>query len=280
MTKGKRIADEVIQAIADHWAKGPNKSAGTVRAEYKRGQGGREVPSLRKFQQIIAEAKEGAADRVYSLVEWVPWQDESESPDDAAHLLKLDAISMAATGRHLYQHEARWGRRLRTALDGLTPWQQYTITSLYAGREVAAHYLGHPRAATGDLDGILAYRPWLPENEDAYNGAIIGGAVHHPAWLSPHDTQEHVEALKQVQSEEIDSWEYGRRTSYWKIAKRMFDQLPRRAQHIDRTNEKSFVAWTLDGVLDFWAGEEPHASQATESEGDQDERLDQTSEQE
>jgi hypothetical protein len=261
---------DVIHMIKTLWAQDPSRTAVAVWKDF-----GTHLISKRKVQLIVAEAKKDASGKEFDVVEWQPWRNETESSDDVGHLLRLDAVSMVARGRHLAQHEAKWGRRLRMLMDGLNPWQQYTITLSYGTRQIAAHYLGQKQTYTSDLDGILAYRPWLPQNEQAYNDAVNGGAVPRPASYGPGDRQDMLDAREEMGSPEFDFSAYLSRTSYWKVAKRMFT-FPRKAAYFDRNDEGSFTAMMLDGVLDFWAEEQPFSPLNRDNpfEGEHDEGLD------
>ena len=285
MTRGQSIDPTVVEAIKNLWAQDTSRSAAKVRELYRQRVGYREVPSLRKYQLIIAEARKKSPHPGYPLVEWLPWRNEIESREDAAYLLKLDAISMALSGHHLYQHEAKWGRRLRIALEGLNMWTQYNLVWQYALREVAAYNLRATRAYTADLDGILAYKPWIRENRQAYEDAIAGGVVEFPLAFDPEEVQEHHDTWTGIFEREAPMTPetlatYRELTPYWKGAQRMLEPRPRRSTHVDRDKER-FKGWRLDSVLDFWAGEQLRSGEEdrTESGGVHDEGKHQTSEQ-
>ena len=263
-----RIREDIVDAIKAIWAEDTTQYASEVWEKIKAINGGRTPApaSLRKVQQIVADARATFPGRVYPLVEWLPWRNEAESHVYAAHLLRLDAISMATSGRHLYQHEAKWGRRTRTAVQDLSPWLQYVIALAYASREVAAYSLGERRPYTADLDGILAYRPWISGNEDAYQHAILGTAVPVPLAFGREEAQRFLDAMKNVGGEEDHrdvAW-YLEQTSYWNVARKMFAQIPRKAVHVDRAKQP-FIGHMLDSVLDAWAGEKPEIFQDDEA---------------
>ncbi len=169
-----KIAYQVVEEIQQLWAADPDLSARRVHRIF--GQRSGVNISERKVQQIIAELKGKQTRREFYSVEWTPWQDETETPADTAHLLALDAISLAMSGRHLFLHEAKWGRRLGVALDGLSKLMQLVFVRDYGLRESAAYEIG-TSTYTADLDSLVAYRPWLPENYEVYHFAVITGSI-------------------------------------------------------------------------------------------------------
>ena len=254
-----KTPEDVVAAIELLWAENPKQSALKVWGKYHAytGSPSPAVVSGRRVQQIIAAAKKRkSTGRVYPLVEWRPWRNETESRDDASYLLRLDAISMATFGRHLYQHEAKWARRLRTAIESLSPWLQYVIAGVYAGREVAAYFLEEQRPYTADLDGILAYMPWETENKWAYQWAVVGGAVPYPLVFGPEDAKKMVDATYALMKNEGESDSLREKTRYWNFAQRMVESLPRRPHHLDK-EKFPFREWSLQAVLNYWSGEWP-----------------------
>ena len=171
-----RIPDNVGNTIELIWAADPNHSAIDVFNEFHRYHREQKI-SIRKVQQIVTELKKNYRPRNYSPVEWRPWKNESESSEDTAYLLVLDVVKMTCFGRHLYQHEARWGRRIRHALDGLDPLQQSAFVTEYARRERAQFILKRDHAYTSDLDGILAYQPWVAGHQHVYKAAVEAGLI-------------------------------------------------------------------------------------------------------
>ncbi len=169
-----KIPDQVVKEIQQLWAEESIRSARQVHRIFR--QRSNVNISERKVQQIIAELRWKRPRREFLLVEWTPWRDETETPNDSAHLLALDALSLAMSGRHLYQHEAKWGRLLRVALDGLSKLMQLVFVRDYALRESAAYEIGTP-TFTADLDALVAYQPWLLENYEIYHFAVITGSI-------------------------------------------------------------------------------------------------------
>ena len=157
------------------WAEDPTQSARSVYRRYGERHGQTQV-GLRKVQEIIALAKARAPERSFPFIEWRPWNDEAEASEDAAYLLQLNAASQAIYGRNLYQHEAAWGRRLRVALEGLSLIGQLVFVKEYANRERLSFFFSEP-PGTADLDALVAYRPWVPENYEPYHVAVYFGLI-------------------------------------------------------------------------------------------------------
>ena len=172
------IPADVVYRIKHLWAEEPSRFATQVH-RLMRQQLGNAV-SLRKVQQVIAEARSKTGGRQRPMVEWKPWKGKLGTAQDCDYLLRLDAISLAAGGRHLSELEAKWARRIRVAVDGLNLWRQLHLVIMYAKRELAADNLQEPSPYTADLDGILAYKPWVPQNRKAYDSAVLGGSVPSP----------------------------------------------------------------------------------------------------
>ena len=180
-----RIADDVVTEVKTIWAGNPEQSALAVWREYEHRKGYRKLISKRKVQQIVAEAKKEAGPNPvpFPLAEWHPWVNEAESADDNDHLLRMDAACVLAYQRHLYEHEAKWGRKLRVALTELSRRGQLTIIREYASREEVAFYLKVDTLSTTDLDVLLAYKPWLSGNRAVYYYAVTAGTI--PPLLGP-----------------------------------------------------------------------------------------------
>jgi len=175
-----RTPQPVVEAIKAIWAEDPkNLSARQVYNLYRQ-QKGHEKISERKVQQIVAESKKNArVDEPFPLVGWQPWEDKTESAEGVDHLLRLDAACVVTYQRHLYKHEADWGRRLRVALIGLSIRGQLAIICEYADREEVAFLLNVDLSYTADLDGLVAYKPWLSENRAVYYYAVTTGTIPH-----------------------------------------------------------------------------------------------------
>ncbi len=168
-----KIPDQVVEEIQKLWEREPTRSARQIHITFK--QRSNVNISERKVQQIIAELRWKRPRREFPVVEWTAWQDETETSVDSAYLLELDALSLAL-GRHLYQHEAKWGKRLRVSLNSLNKLIQLAFIRDYALRESAAYSTG-TTTYTADIDALVAYRPWLPENYEVYHFAVIKGSI-------------------------------------------------------------------------------------------------------
>ena len=178
-----RIPSNVISLIESIWAADPGQTATNVFNEFRRHHN--DKISLRTVQGFVRQMRKTSGHRAYPLAIWRPWRDEHESSEDTAYLLALDAATMADSGRHLWQHEARWGRRIRSALDGLNPSQRGAFIAEYARREQTQFVLRRDRAYTSDLDGLLAYQPWKAGHQHAYEAALDAGAIGpslRPGW--------------------------------------------------------------------------------------------------
>ena len=178
-----RIPNNVISLIESIWAADPAQGATNVFNEFRRHHN--DKISLRTVQGFVRQMRKTSGHRAYPLAIWRPWRDEHESSEDTAYLLALDAATMADSGRHLWQHEARWGRRIRSALDGLNPSQRSAFVSEYARREQTQFVLRRDHAYTSDLDGLLAYQPWKAGHQHAYEAALDAGAIGpslRPGW--------------------------------------------------------------------------------------------------
>ena len=171
------IPEDILEKVRSIWSDNAKQSGRQVHRVYRQRFGG--GIGLRKVQEIVSLLKKVAPRDPFPLVEWLPWEGADESPEDSAFLLWLNAQSMQLDRRGLYQHEARWVRRLRVALDGLGSSEQLRIVRAYAQRQVVGYNL-RERPYTGDLDGIVAYRAWLPENVRGYAQAAVFGLVPLP----------------------------------------------------------------------------------------------------
>lgn len=294
------IDNTVVKTVEDMWSKDPSQSAAQVSRSVRQ-KLGIGVISPRKVQQIIADVKARGGGRPLKRVEWRPWDNESETPEDIAHLLKLDAISLANRGHHLYVHEAKWGSRLRVALEGLSPWQQYLFIRAYSGSEEAAFFLQKPIDTWG-LDSIVAYKPWLSENRQAYEYAVNSGNIPVPlenrTVKEPVSTvfREFLENHPDFVTPEAQEWvdernkSLGEKPGYWGLAlnKLEFPHL-RQPEHID-IEQNLLDKFMLAEILGHWAGEpvkslEDHINETKEEiiknteAGEENEGFDQTQEQ-
>ena len=169
-----KLSADVVYRIKHWWGENPKRSATQVH-RLMRQQG--HAVSLRKVQQVIAEARRKMGGRQRPMVEWKPWKGKLGTSQDCDYLLRLDAKCLDAMGRHLFELEAKWARRIRVAVEGLNLWHQLYFVFMYAKRELAADNLQEPSPYTTDLDGMLAYKCWLPQGSSAYDSAVLKGLV-------------------------------------------------------------------------------------------------------
>ena len=245
-----------MKRIRNLWAENRNQSALEV---YRRSRRLARPPKVseRKVQSIVAEARAESTASPFPLDEWRPWEADSETPEDTAFLLRLDAISFAAYGRHLYKHEARWGKRIRTAVRGLSPYLQWVLARMYGLAEQRAFYLQEPDPYTADLDGLLAYQPWRQGGQTAYELAVAAGVVPAPL-MSGLSTEipDLVEHFKQFGLPAPESRElYLRDFHVWEATLRNMDDHALLAFHHGNREDEPFTAWMVDRVVDFWADE-------------------------
>jgi hypothetical protein len=178
----KEIINEVEKFLAkeEYNAEGKQLSHRELYKRYKRRKW-RYPIGLTKFNEITNKREERLK-KPFSWAEWKPWANPEASVEDRGFLLQINAIKQAEIGRGLFKHEAEWAQKLRGALPGLHPYGQYKIVLLYSFREYFAHYSGSA-IDTADLDALIAYKPWLPDNQPnyvAYVQAIEAGIATFP----------------------------------------------------------------------------------------------------
>lgn len=171
------ISEEILARVKDIWAEDQDRSGRAIHRLYHRRFTGR--ISVRKVQESLLAWRDEAPQQPFPLAEWVPWASGSESPEDSAFLLRLNAQSVQLHQRGLYLHEARWGCRLRVALDGAEIIDQLAFIRGYAQRQVIGYNLRED-IYTAHLDGIVAYRAWLPEAAHQYALAVVYGHAPLP----------------------------------------------------------------------------------------------------
>ena len=112
--------------------------------------------------------------------------------------------------RHLYEHEAAWGRRLRMLLRDSNPEMQLLFVHEYGLREqVAVNTQSYP-PFTGDLDGLLAIKPWLRERVEAvelYDNLLRRELIPPPRFYKAHESPETLEMFQELEknSETVNS---------------------------------------------------------------------------
>lgn len=182
-----QVGSDVVAAIKRAWAKNPKRSATEIHRRYVRQTKGKAI-GVRKVQQIVASAVENAKEggRVqFEPEEWQPWGNVKDGAEDNSNLLRLNIVCQAFLGRSLHKHEADWGRRLRAALEGLSPFRQLFFVMEYASRQVGAVNLGEMAPYTADLDAVVAFQIWIPDNREAYRHAKSRDVIPRPHFDLP-----------------------------------------------------------------------------------------------
>lgn len=262
----EKIIAEVEKFLAKekYATKGKKLSATQLRNRYKdyfraRYRHNKNYVGKTKFIEIFNE-REKRRTEPFPWIEWKPWATPEESAEDRAFLLQMNAVKLAETGGVLtpITPEAEWARRLRVALDGLNPFGQFNVVVLYSFREYVAKSQGIS-ADTSDLDSLIAYKPWLPDNripEDqpsyvAYLTAIEAGIATYPELDPFHDIREpepEAPELAGMPETEQPSEVYRqvREVYLRETLRRIFTP-----HGIDRPDEQRE---RLDRLLNFWAG--------------------------
>jgi hypothetical protein len=176
------VSEQVAEQVRQLWAQNPDLSGHAIAKKYFEAHGDEDI-KLRKIIEIVSGVKKAAPKKPFPFAEWKPWVDPQEAAEETYFLLLLNYIKQAESGVSLYQHEARWARRLRIDVAGLNPYSQYKLVSLYAVREVINYYLNRPQC-NDDLDAFVTFKPWRPHyNWTAYYiylGALEAGVVPFP----------------------------------------------------------------------------------------------------
>lgn len=172
------VSDEYLQRIREIWADNPKLSARKVHKQFVR-QFGIDVVGLRKVQQVIREIRRKGGEP-FVPTKWIPWLNPEESPKDAAFLLRSQRMWLELFGRTLYQHEARWGRRLRCILqDEAYPNWIALIIMWYSKAEELAFNLSEDIDTDG-FDALMMFRPWAsPEHWRRYELALTSDQISH-----------------------------------------------------------------------------------------------------
>ena len=267
------LAPEIKQRVKEFWADRKARSSGeriSTRAlfrEYRQKVSNNEI-GLSKFNTIVRDLERAGPSDPFPCSEWKPWTNPDEGAEDSAFLLRISAVMQAEIGRGLYNHEAKWGQRLRVALEGLHPFGQYRLVLHYSIRKVAAYYLKEEPYTT-DLDHLVAYKPWLPENQRAYHLAVLSGSAHYPNLdpfnnlVDPPPPEEVLEFLKE---------QVRLSGAIWWV--QMFWTLRPWGTNVPDKKENPERAWMLDQLLQFWAGIQ-ETDESTQEEGVTDERVNQ-----
>ena len=136
--------------------------------------------SLRMVQEIRKEFLATTSSGAFRPSKpWSPWVRTGVSSIDMAFLIHMDAVSHTVYRRNLTIDEAEWCRRLSGLLEGLCPFLQLEFCQEYSTRKRMSDIKGVP-LYLGDLDGVLAYRPWITDNQEAYRDAVFNMLIPGP----------------------------------------------------------------------------------------------------
>lgn len=275
MSKGRPSSSEEIKLLEKEWATNPHRSRRAIHREFERHHG-KGIIGLRKAQALIPTFPTGSAEdpgepRVpverFPYKEWRPWRKATSETN--AFLLTMDAVCQTVQARPLYDHEARWGMRLRVALEGLMPYDQFCFVAIYAQREVIAFHLNEPKVDTVDLDAILAYKPWRPESAHAYGVLAWKNVVPKPlpgslTELSDEDAAHNLIAGKAWKTLRVDL------RPPWYMNEEDFKKYPfieyllnlpasRREEAQEKTHftEPEWEWRARETALQFWMGDDP-----------------------
>jgi hypothetical protein len=264
------LAPEIKQRVKEFWADWKARSSGeriSTRAlfrEYRQKVSNNEI-GLSKFNEIVRELERNAPSDPFPCSEWKPWVNQYESPEDSAFLLRISTIMQIEIGRTLYSHEAKWGRRLRVALEGLHPFGQYRFVLHYSLREVIAYHL-RAEQYTADLDALITYRAWRVENWGTYALALASGSAPYPVLeplIEPGDPSLPPEELEQMNRFFGTAW-----------GRQLYGMLKPWGTFIPDREDNPDKARMLDWLLRLWAGIEEQPS-STEEKGGVDEQVNQ-----
>jgi hypothetical protein len=196
-----RIHRSVVERIKSIWAEDTAQGGAAVWQRFYEESGRRELIGLRKVQNIVRDARL-ASGPVLEAIPWSPWRDTAETAEETAYLIRIDAEWMHRFFRHLWQHEARWAKRLRSVLVDVNPELEFLFIHEYGTREVIASRLGMEAAYTTDLDGLLTVKPWLRDAEIgllAYNRLVDRKLVVEPLMYSAREK-------RQFDQSQADPW--------------------------------------------------------------------------
>ena len=170
----KPVRDEVVRVVKNTWGQHPELSAARVHAIVNKRLGPDSV-SVRKVQQIVAEL---AKRTTFESTPWNPWSrdywdHDGYTSEDVDHLLEVQRTSQRLANRVLTEHEAAWARRIRVSTKDLKQDARMLLIWEYAYREEIALSLNRP-IWTEDLDALLASKPWVTGDRDAYIRDVTG----------------------------------------------------------------------------------------------------------
>jgi hypothetical protein len=241
------LDSEVIERVATFWAleghplDSEKPSRRSLYDRYKR-KVANEL-SWGAFSDIVKKLEFRAPPDPFRIAQWKPWVNSEESPADAVCLLRINAVMRLESGRDLYDLEAKWGRRLRLALAGVHPFGQCRFVMYYTWREIAAYYR-RMEMYTDDLDTLLTYQVWRPENREVYRKALEAGIAPYPnIYLFSNEDDK--------PSEWPEEWTHEFKTSWEQQLDWMFTPWGTHIPGIEDDPEKARI---LDRLLELWAG--------------------------
>ena len=255
----KRISQEVIDDVRRFWSNSDKEtSARKLYDEYIQTKIGRKPLKLRKFQQIVADAIANTPKDPFPLLEWRRWGDTTVTSEGMAYLLKLDAICLAACGRPLWDHEAKWGSRLRASLDGLALYYQLCFVLIYALMQESAYHLNSGEPVVQDLDLLVAYQPWISEDHQrVYLRAASSAGIPVTLFLRREEIEQFTGF--EVEIEGMSSQERIHTIlPHWRIVLRVLSPLPTDLTVLDEKGELHDDP-TINRILQFWAGKQAEA---------------------
>ena len=179
------LRNELVREIIAYYSKFPGQSASQVHKAITRDKRDNKYVSIRKVQQIVAEAKENHASWP-KREPWQPWVDRSESPEETNYLLELRRIQSDENIRPLSTLQAKWAKRIRPSLKSHENlFLNCHLSKLYMFREARAASLGKQgELVTDDLDQYLAYKPWVSEKRGSlYAEALRSRRARYPIAL-------------------------------------------------------------------------------------------------
>lgn len=206
MPDGQKLSEEHKRAVKMLCVENPNAKVSRIHALLNEDTRFRTLPRIsnRSVRNIMDAIKKSIklpsnAGEKYDPSELFPservpmhqpmWDEEIDgrplTTAEKSFLLKLDEVSKVVEGLRLFVHERKWACRIYLLLSGLTWLEIYRFVKLYGMRELIAHMdnehiytvqgvrISNLDIYTADLDGVLAYSPWLSARaEKAYESAV------------------------------------------------------------------------------------------------------------
>ena len=138
------------------------------------------LPGPRTVERWVRDWKPATTPQKYEPPEfWEPWLGD-EATEESDYLLRLDLLTRAWWGHPLDLVEAKWARKIRAGVTGLEFFAQWALIQEFAHREAASQQIGFPDPSTGDLDDLIAIKPWDPGGAERLDWAIDAGLTQRP----------------------------------------------------------------------------------------------------